>query len=674
MRLTFSVTDVNPTKLFVMAGTSPDTSGVSYDHPSTAAINGVSWAGNSVDFTENVSVTVVIVDAMDNKTSIPVTTTKIDTEDPEGDIILVPVTFYRTRAYLVNLRDNLSATVAVHITPGVSWDPSYAYESVTGAYYHEFIGNGDFDFTIEDAAGNTATVTAQVRGIDVAAPDVSKVTWSPPFITSDGQRVSTAPPEDRTLATNVVARVEFTKPLITDLCTATLQSPDGVASDYFECVWGSNSATVTFKAAATVKLEFIAQNHVAGTPYGLNGSGLHIDKTPPQVTVTSDEPLSSSTRSVKLTITSNEPAWELGSGLAVGLPDDPDHPPVTRIITENGKYAFRFADEVGNVTDTFTFVDSAGNSTEGASSINISHIDRTPPTITVTGFPLTRAEVKEWNRTHPGDLKTHVMRNTSFYVTVTTDKLGTIAIDDEVVSGTSATFEIKTNGRYTIRATDALGNAATKSYTVDCIDKTPPTIVLGAGTLKVKQGMAVDVFNALLADEISDGRVYAVDNVDQSVTPVLSKSLTQQNLNTPGTYSIEYTATDDAGNTTDPAVKRTVLVYDLNTPTIFIDGMKTEFRGATIVNAAGRDAVPLVASMPDPGGGRSPEPFKLYYGVRYRTIGEMKSLGEKLAVTARPGELQLGDANLPVPSSGFYTLYMVTQSRVEYITYVYVQK
>jgi hypothetical protein len=102
--------------------------------------------------------------------------------------------------------------------------------------------------------------------------------------------------------------------------------------------------------------------------------------------------------------------------------------------------------------------------------------------------------------------------------------------------------------------------------------------------------------------------------------------------------------------------------------------MKTESRGATIVNAAGKATVPLVASMPEPEGGGSPEPFKLYYGVGYRTIGEMKSLGEKLAVTARPGELQLGDANLPVPSSGFYTLYMVTQSRVEYITYVYVQK
>jgi hypothetical protein len=116
------------------------------------------------------------------------------------------------------------------------------------------------------------------------------------------------------------------------------------------------------------------------------------------------------------------------------------------------------------------------------------------------------------------------------------------------------------------------------------------------------------------------------------------------------------------------------MVYDLNAPTIFIDGMKTEPRGATIVNAAGRDTVPLVASMPDPGGGRFPEPFKLYYGAGYRTIGEMKSLGEKLAVTARPGELQLADPDLPVPASGFYTLYIVTQSRTEYITYVYVQK
>ncbi|MGE5578982.1 MAG: immunoglobulin-like domain-containing protein [Bacillota bacterium] len=668
MRLQFSVMDVNSTRLFVLQGLTPDTTGLGYENPAVGAIAGVSWSGNTVDLTDNVEICVVIVDAKDNMTLIPVKTTKIDNVPPTGEIRLVKVDFYRTRAYLVNLWDALSATVTVRSKPGVSWDPVYG--GGVGAYYHEFLGNGEFEFTIEDSAGNTATVTAMVSGIDVMPPAVSKVTWSPSFIGPDGKPVSTAPPEDRKLSTNVVARVEFSKPLLTDSCTATLQSPDGVAADYFECTWGSTNATVTFKAAAIVKLDFVAQNYVTGT-YTLDGSGLRIDRIPPYVTVTSDEPLSGSTRSVRLTITSNEPAWEVGSGLAMTAENKLT---VTLNITKNGEYAYRFADEVGNIADTFTFVDSAGNSTVGATSISVSHIDGTAPDLSVSGFPSTRAEILQWNSTHgPEEQKTHTMRNTSFNVNVTTDEPATIAMGDEVKSGTSATFSIGTNGRYTIRATDAVGNTTTKSFTVDCIDRTPPTIVLGAGTLKIKQGTTEAALGDVLADEISDGRVYAVDNIDQDVTPVVSKSLTEANLNTPGAYVIEYTATDDAGNTTSPPATRTVLVYDLNAPTIFIQGIKTESRGATIVNAAGKDTVLLSASMPDPGGGHPKEPFKLYYGIGYRTIGEMKSLGKRLAVRANADPL-LGDADLPVPSSGFYTLYLVTQSRTEYITYVYVQK
>ena len=202
-------------------------------------------------------------------------------------------------------------------------------------------------------------------------------------------------------------------------------------------------------------------------------------------------------------------------------------------ITENGDYGYRFADEVGNIADTFTFVDKAGTVTLGAAGFSVTRIDNTAPKITVGGFPDTRAEVQHWNSTHDeSDQKTHVMRNTSFNVTVTTNEPGTISMGDEVKSGMSATFSIGVNGRYTIRATDSAGNTTTESYTVDCIDKSPPTIVLGAGTLKVKQGTTEAALRAILEGEISDRKVYAC-NIDQSVTPVISESLTEANLDTP---------------------------------------------------------------------------------------------------------------------------------------------
>jgi hypothetical protein len=98
------------------------------------------------------------------------------------------------------------------------------------------------------------------------------------------------------------------------------------------------------------------------------------------------------------------------------------------------------------------------------------------------------------------------MRNTSFTVIVTTNEPATIAIDDDqVVSGTSATFWVHTNGRYTIRRQTRSGTWPPRA--------TPWTASIssayhsaGRRYAKVKQGTTVAEFLGILDGEISASR------------------------------------------------------------------------------------------------------------------------------------------------------------------------
>ena len=69
--------------------------------------------------------------------------------------------------------------------------------------------------------------------------------------------------------------------------------------------------------------------------------------------------------------------------------------------------------------------------------------------------------------------------------------------------------------------------------------------------------------------------------------------------------------------------------------------------------------------LPDSGNGA--EPFKLYYAAGLKTAGQMKTAGKLMAVSG-------GKAAFTAPDEGFYTIYIVTQSRKTFITYLYVQK
>jgi hypothetical protein len=188
----------------------------------------------------------------------------------------------------------------------------------------------------------------------------------------------------------------------------------------------------------------------------------------------------------------------------------------------------------GTYTITYTATDGTNTST---ATRTVHVVDTTAPTISLNGANSMTVEC-----------------HTSF-----TDP-GASAADscDTSVSATpSGSVNIDVPGTYTITytASDDSGNAATPATrTVTVVDTTQPVIALnGASPLTVE-----------CHTSFTDPGASATDSCDTSVPVTASGSV---DVNTPGTYLITYTASDDSGNAAT-SVTRTVNVVDTTAPTI----------------------------------------------------------------------------------------------------------
>ena len=154
--------------------------------------------------------------------------------------------------------------------------------------------------------------------------------------------------------------------------------------------------------------------------------------------------------------------------------------------------------------------------------------DTTPPTITLSG-----------------DAEMRVEQGTEF-----TDP-GASANDDtdgEVTVSVSGTVDTATAGIYTLTytATDAAGNEASAERVVTVSDTTAPTVSLnGSGSITLDADAAYTEQGAT-----------AVDSVDGTLEVVITGSVGSA----AGTYTLTYTATDAAGNSSQ--VQRMVTVLE----------------------------------------------------------------------------------------------------------------
>jgi len=165
---------------------------------------------------------------------------------------------------------------------------------------------------------------------------------------------------------------------------------------------------------------------------------------------------------------------------------------------------------------TFTATDASGNSASTTRTVNV--IDTTPPVLTLNGD-------------NPMTLQCHVDSYTELGATVSDacDAAATLVISGAVNANTVGVYTVT----YTV--TDASGNSASATRTVNVVDTLPPVI-----TLNGDNPMTLEC-----PDSYTEPGAVVSDACDPSPSLVISGSV---NANVPGAYALAYTATDASGN------------------------------------------------------------------------------------------------------------------------------
>ncbi|HET9326019.1 MAG TPA: immunoglobulin-like domain-containing protein [Candidatus Eisenbacteria bacterium] len=195
----------------------------------------------------------------------------------------------------------------------------------------------------------------------------------------------------------------------------------------------------------------------------------------------------------------------------------------------------------GSYTLTYTANDGNGNSANATRTVNV--VDTTAPVMALNGgTPVTVECHTSFN--DPGALATDI-------------------VDGDLSSAiqVSGSADVNTPGSYTVvySVTDAHGNAANISRTVNVVDTTAPVMALhGESAMTVECHTSFTDAGATAAD-LCAGDLSAAIQAAGSV-----------DVNTPGSYAVVYSVTDAHGNSAN--VSRTVNVVDTTAPVMVLHG------------------------------------------------------------------------------------------------------
>ncbi|MFV2056400.1 MAG: BspA family leucine-rich repeat surface protein [Thiohalomonadales bacterium] len=206
---------------------------------------------------------------------------------------------------------------------------------------------------------------------------------------------------------------------------------------------------------------------------------------------------------------------------------------------------------IGSYTITYTATDNAGNTSIATRTIIVEvGRDTTAPVVTLNGESLIRLLI--------GGIYTEL------------GATATDNIDANINVTISGAVDTSSAGTYIIKysATDLENNTGVATRTVEVIiaDTTAPVISLnGKMSINIVQG-----------DAYIEAGATAIDNIDININIVITGSVDTATI---GTYTITYTATDNAGNTSFST--RTIIV-EVARP--FITTWKTDNAGASANN------------------------------------------------------------------------------------------
>ena len=619
IRLAFSIRDDSPVNLIVK---SSNTAAPGYNDASDS-IDGLSVSGSTLTWegTSSDPVYVYLVDKQNNSTG-PLTLTfpAVDKTPPTATVAYVSG----------NEEHNLALPpVRAYLVPGeadfIVLDTNVLKKDETagghqGQYYYEFQTNGSYIFRFSDAAGNIGTATATVNSIDTTELEVNSdsIQWL-----SRGQTYSNA--GWTTAQNDLHTNVAVTAIINTNIALDSVTLPSNATG--VTAAVAANQARITFSAnAGALTLTLNARNGKT-TEVTLDAVTC-IDTAAPTVTVsgTGVTPGGSNTytvngsdkRSVELTFTTNEAtAADRDSSFSL------TH---TYTAARNGEVSLTFTDRAGNVTQV---------------TLNIQNLDD----------KLTLSFSKNADGagavTDPTDLG--LKAGQTFYVKSTRDADITLGTDTSkpVTKGDWTAFTLpSTSGLVVLKGVDADKNTLYAYLTVELPDTVPPVISLPSQIVYAQAG-------AENLDLLREG-VTVTDNRDDA--PTLTVDDSGVTWDTSGTYTVTYTATDASGNSS--TATRTLVLTREAPITLTVNG-QTVYQGSTLTLDKGTTSLTL-------NGVNTPVYLALKPG--YKTVAQMKLNAQVLLN---------GSYTVPVKANltttGFYTLYLRTQDRTEYVYYLYVK-
>lgn len=240
----------------------------------------------------------------------------------------------------------------------------------------------------------------------------------------------------------------------------------------------------------------------------------------------------------------------------LGTPTTDDNCPAALTVSRTGVPAGNFF-PVGTTTITYTVKDSANNTATATQHVTV--LETTPPRIAAPPnasytCPSEVPAASPSQATNGGGLDEN---GDPIPPGPPSDNCGvpTVTVTETRSGAGSASSPLIITRVFT--ATDAAGNTASSTQTITVTDPTPPSI-----TLNGSSSMTVECHTTF-----TDPGASASDNCG-AATVTTTGSV---NANSPGTYTLSYTATDTAGNTAGP-ITRTVNVVDTTKPVITLNG------------------------------------------------------------------------------------------------------
>ncbi len=580
----------------------------------------------------------------------------LDTTPPEIETQTVQTDLYEKTVYVaVSDKTDDGTDTTAGVTVAVS---GAVLETNTGAnsaqYPWQFVFRTNAAATViaTDAAGNVSSETVSVSGIDLTPPALS-VSWSPCF--QDESGLDPASPPIGPVNTNVTAHVAADKP-IADVTVmvrdyeediwSLLLSGEAEKDGYGYGMWWEFTSQrvsvhyendVCWKQAKVIVLAPNGQE--SETVLYLDPASV-IDKTAPGIDEYASERKAlcregySVPYAAEYTIYFTEPVcWlEEQNGAVYD-----DTTPLILTITDNREHQYRFVDRAGNLLYDY-------GSMEPYLTI-WDMVDNRAPELELT------ADTEALDASAAG-VQLEILADEACTVTYTDGGAEKTVAVEEIPGSTekfccSGLFTFTENGTFKLKATDGAGNTSGFYVTISNIDRTLPTIRFSGSTVKLLQNSDPAELEALLRS--------GVETWDNVRVTGWSYDAAEIDLARPGTYPVVYTVTDAAGNTAEAT--RYVKVLDARLPVVRIDGQLTE-EGGTAVIAAGTHTLEI-SNLAFDG-----EPYTLQLVRGTLTAGQMKSAGSGFPVEA-DGSFTL--------SGGFYTLYLVTQSRMTYRTTIFVE-